>query len=213
MSLFSLYGQRFLGYGASFKIAIYGHENWILAKVQGVAHTLILPKGVESECNFALRAAVSEIRLIFKFAIFGHETWPLAKVPEVAHILSFYPKVSKLSLFLVYGQRFPRYRPIFKLGHETWPLPKVPKNAHILSFYPKGSKLSLFSVYRWRLPRYEPILEIAIFWHETWQVAKVPEVTHNALFLPQEVESELIFAPQAAVSEIQANFQSHHIWA
>ena len=59
---------------------------------------------------------------MFQIAIFGNETWPLAKVPEVVHILSFYPKGSKLSVFSVYGQRFPRYGPFFKIatfGHET----------------------------------------------------------------------------------------------
>ncbi len=74
-------------------------------------------------------------------AIIGHETWPLAKFPEVAHTHSFYPKGSKLSLFSVYGQRFPRYGPIFKIaifGHETWSLAKVPEFAHILSFYHMG---------------------------------------------------------------------------
>ena len=33
-----LYGQRFLRYGAIFKIAIFGHETWPLIKVPEVAH-------------------------------------------------------------------------------------------------------------------------------------------------------------------------------
>ncbi len=56
---------------------------------------------------------------------------------EVTHILSFYPKGWKLSLFSLYGQRFPRY--IFKIaifGHETWQVAKLPEVAHIVSFYP-----------------------------------------------------------------------------
>ncbi len=45
--LFSLYGQRFLRYRRSFKIAIFGHETWSLAKVPEVAHMLSFsPKGV-----------------------------------------------------------------------------------------------------------------------------------------------------------------------
>ena len=74
--------------------------------------------------------------MIFKIAIFGHEIYPLAKVPEFAHILSFYPKGSKLSLFLLYGQWFQRYVSIIKIaifGHETWPLAKVLEVTHILS--------------------------------------------------------------------------------
>ena len=58
---------------------------------------------------------------------------------NVAH-MSFYPRESKFSLFSLYGQRFPRYRQIFKIsifGHETWPLVKVPEVAHIYSLsYP-----------------------------------------------------------------------------
>ena len=62
MSLFSLYGQQFLRYGPVFKIAIFGHETWSLAKVPEVAFLLFfVPQGVEIELIFALRAAVSEI--------------------------------------------------------------------------------------------------------------------------------------------------------
>ena len=52
-----------------------------------------------------------------------------------------------MSVFLLYGQRFPRYRLIFKIaifGHET---SKVPEVAHVHSFDPKGSKLSLILLY------------------------------------------------------------------
>ncbi len=49
----------------------------------------------------------------FKIAIFEHETWPLAKVLEVAHILCLYSRGSKLSLFSLYRQRFPRDWPFF----------------------------------------------------------------------------------------------------
>ncbi len=47
---------------------------------------------------------------------------------------------SKLSLFSLYGQRFPRYVTILKIaifGHETWPLATVPEVAHT----PKESKI------------------------------------------------------------------------
>ena len=68
---------------------------------------------------------------IFKIAILEHETWQVAKVPEVAHIALFYPKRSKLSLFSLYGQRFPRYGPIFKncthLGMKLDHQPKFQK--------------------------------------------------------------------------------------
>ncbi len=41
----------------------------------------------------------------------------------------FLPQGVEIDLFFLYGQRFPRYWPIFKIpifGHETWPLAKVP---------------------------------------------------------------------------------------
>ncbi len=65
-----------------------------------------------------------------QIAIFGHETWNLKKGPEVAYGSSTYPRGSKLSLFSLYGQRFPRYGPILKstiFGHETWNLEKGPE--------------------------------------------------------------------------------------
>ncbi len=68
---------------------------------------MFLPQGVEIELVFALRAADSKIRAIFKIIIYGHETWNLKKVLEVVYGTSFYSGGQKLSLFLLYGQRFP----------------------------------------------------------------------------------------------------------
>ncbi len=84
-----------------------------------------------------------------------------------------------MSSVLLYGQRFLRYGPFFRIAifvHETWQMAKVPEVAHVSSFYPKGLKLRLFFLYGQRFPRYGPISKIGIFGHETWQVAKVPEV-------------------------------------
>ncbi len=121
----------------------------------------------------------------------------LSHWPKLQNVVPFYPTGSKLSLFLLYGQRFPRYGPIFKiviLGHDSWPLAKVSEVAHIhvLSFYHRESKLSLFWHYGPRLRRYRLIFKIAIFGPETWPLAKVPEVAHT-LFLPQGFEIALIF--------------------
>ncbi len=65
----------------------------------------------------------------------------MAKVSEAARILSFNPRGSKFKLFLLFGQWFPRYGPIFKLaifGHEIWHVANVPEVADVPSFYPKG---------------------------------------------------------------------------
>ncbi len=52
----------------------------------------------------------------------------LKRFTEVAYELSFYPRGSNLSLFSLYGQRFPRYGPMLKntiFEHETeWILKK-----------------------------------------------------------------------------------------
>ncbi len=72
--------------------------------------------------------------------------WPKFQKLHNAHIHSFYLRGSKLSLFLLYRQRFPTNWPIFKIlifGHETWPVAKVPEVAHILSFYSEGTTQSL----------------------------------------------------------------------
>ncbi len=94
-------------------------------------YLFFLPYGVEIELIFVLETATSETRTDF-----GHETWLLAKAPEVADTYSFYPEGLKLSLslpYLLYGQQFRRYMPIFKIsifGHEIWPLAKFPEVAH-----------------------------------------------------------------------------------
>ncbi len=205
-------------YGPIFKIAIFGHETWQLAKVPEVAHTgsypLSNPGGWNWHYFHSMGSGFRDMWPIpvIKIVTFGHETWPLAKVPEVAHIPSSYPKGMKLSLFSLYWQRFPRYGPIFKLPYLGMKLGQWPKyqKLHIYPLStPRGLKFSLFSPHRQRFPRYRPI---AIFGHETWQVAKVPEVAHILSFYPR-VEFDLIFTLRAAVSEIWANFQNCHIWA
>ena len=106
----------------------------------------------------------------------GHDAWSLTKDPEVTST----PGASKLGLFSLYGQRFPRYGPIFKIaiilfGHKTWSLTKIQK-LHIYSLStPGGSKLRLFLLYGQRFPRYGPISKIPIFAHETCSLAKVSE--------------------------------------
>ncbi len=140
------------------------------------------------------------------------------KFRQKLHIYSL-PRGSKLSLFSLYGQWFPRYGPIFKIaifGHETWPLANVPEVAHILISIPGGhqigSKFSWFSLYKQRFLRHRLVFKNAIFEYETWPLAKVSAVAHT-LFLHQGVEIELIFALRAAVAEIWADFQNCHIWA
>ncbi len=156
LSLFSLYKQRFPRYGPSLwvtgwflKLPYFMYLGMKLGHWPKLRKLLIYSLSVPGGWNWAyFHSPGSCFRdIIFKIAIFGHKTWPLAKVPQVADIVSFYPKGSKLSLFSLYGQRFPRYGQIFKIaifGHETWHLAKVPEVAHIMFCYPRGSKLKSF---------------------------------------------------------------------
>ena len=96
--LFSLYGQLFPRYGLIFKIAIFGHQTWPLAKVPEIAHTVFLLQAVEIEIVFAQsfsRYRGSNVRLILLYVA----KFKVGKVPEVVNRLSFYPRGPKLSLF------------------------------------------------------------------------------------------------------------------
>ncbi len=60
-----IFASRFPKYRPIFKIAIFGHETWPLAKVpEDCTYTLFLPQGVEIELVLAAWAAVSEIQAI-----------------------------------------------------------------------------------------------------------------------------------------------------
>ena len=81
---------------------------------------------------------------ILKIAIFGHEIWPLPKVPEVGTYTLFLTRGLKLSsAFLLYGQCFPRYRPISKIAIFAMKLGHLAKAPHTLSFYPYGVEIEL----------------------------------------------------------------------
>ena len=120
--------------------AIFGHGTWPFAKwLSEVAYTLFLRQRgrnwpyFRSTCN-----DFWDTGQFSKFAIFGQEAWPLRTDPKVA-ILSFCPNGSKFSLFLLYGQRFFRYGPFFKIaifGHD--------EVGHIISFYPRGQDWAYF---------------------------------------------------------------------
>ncbi len=147
LRLFVLNGQQFPRYEAIFKIAIFGHETWQVAKVPEVAHIpSFYPQGVEIEVICAQRAAVSEIRGNLQNCHIWAWNFASGQNPELAHIPSFYPRGSKLSLFLLYGQRFPRYGQFFYIaifGHETWQLAKYQK-LHIYPLSTPGGRTCPF---------------------------------------------------------------------
>ncbi len=67
--------------------------------------------------NFSLlnSSTGSGFRAVFKLAMYEHDTWSLTKDPAVAYKLCL-PQGAKLSVNSLYGQRFPRHWPIFKIA-------------------------------------------------------------------------------------------------
>ncbi len=73
LSLFFLTGSGFRDIGPIFKVAIFGHEIWQLAKVREIVHILPkLPPEYQNSLRFALQLAISEILEILHFPI-GHK--------------------------------------------------------------------------------------------------------------------------------------------
>ena len=132
----------------------------------------------------------------------------MAKVLAVVHVLSFLPQGSRWSLFSLYGPRLKIHGQIFKIsifGHATWRLVKLSQVAYILSCNPRGPKLSLFPLYGERFLRYGPIFHFFFCYigYEIWPLPKVPEVALIIDWLPQGVESELIFDARATVKDTE----------
>ena len=159
-------------------------------------YTLLLPQGVELELIIPLWAAFSKLRaryeLTFNIAKFGQETCTLPLIPEVVHTPSFNPKVSKFSLFSLYGQQSPRYGLIFKIaihafGQETWPWTNVPEVAHTICFHPRGSKLSVFLLYGQRFLTYRLCLKNCHIWAWNLAIGQSSRSCKYTPFLPQGV--------------------------
>ena len=123
--------------------------------------------------------------------------------PNQQPIQNTSPVGSKLSLFLLYGQRFPTYGLIFKIaifGDETWQLAKV----HINSLSTPRVKIELIFALRAAVAKIRADFQNCHIW--TWNLAISQSCTYT-LFLLQGVEFELIFALWAAVSDIWTDFK------
>ncbi len=93
LSSFSLYGQRFLRYGLIYKIVIFGHETWPLAKIPEVAHTVYLvvsfyPRGRNGGY---FRSRSSGFRDMGRFT----------KLPYLGMKFGHWPKCQKLAIYLL----------------------------------------------------------------------------------------------------------------
>ena len=116
------------------KLPYLGTKHGHCQKFQKLHICSLSTPGVEIELIFALWAVVCKIWAYFQNCNIW--AWNLAtgKSSRNYTCLSFYPKGLKLSQFLLYGQRFQRYGPIFKIaifGHETWQFAKLLEVAHI----------------------------------------------------------------------------------
>ncbi len=125
---------------------------------------------------------------------------------------------SPLSLFSFYGQWLPRYALILKIAifeHEAWNLKKVPEIAYGPSLPSWGWNSAYFR-------------SMGSGFRDTVRFSKLPYLGMEsgmwksarsclwAVFLPQEVEIEVIFSLRVAVSEIWADFKTaifgHETW-
>ncbi len=95
------------------------------------------------------------------------------------YYLNFYPRLSKLSFFLLYEQQFQRYRPIFKICHVWgWNLAtgKIPRSCtYKCSFFlSQGVEIELVFTLWAAVSEIWAAIQIAIFVDETLPLAKVP---------------------------------------
>ncbi len=126
------------------------------------------------------------------------------------HIYSLSNPGAWNSEFSPYGQRFPRYCPLFK----------------IFIFGQEFQKLHIYSLSTLRGWNWGYFCSSGSGFRDTGHFSKLPylgmklghwpkfhKLHMYTFFLPQGVESELVFALRATVSEIRANFQNCYIWA
>ncbi len=122
---------------------------------------------------------------------------------------------SKLSLFLLYGQWFLRYRPIINFQ-------KLPYLGMKLGKWPKCQKLHICPHFTPGGEKWAYIRSVGSGFRDMDWYSKLPCLGmklghwpkfHIHLLLPPRVEIKLNFALRAAVSEIWAVFQKCRIWA
>ncbi len=131
-----------------FKISKFGHETWLLAiKVPEVAHAIFSTPGGRNWAYFcSTHSAFQDMGPLSKLPYLGMKLGHWPKFQRL-HIYSLYLRGSKLSLFLLYGQWFPRYGHTFKIcifGHETWQVARVTEVAQYPLSTPWGQNWAYF---------------------------------------------------------------------
>ncbi len=115
------------------------------------------------------------------------------------------PGGSKLNLFSLYRQWFPRCRSILKIGQSFQSCTYIP-------FLPNGVEIELISRYRqWLLADFQ---NCHIFGHETWPLVKVSQIAHilPKLLPPPPVRNFTLFCSTAGNFQYISNFAFSY-WA
>ena len=180
--IFRSTGSGFCDTGTLSKLAYLGMKHGHWPKFQKLHVYSLSAQGGWNLDYFHPNGSNSKILVYFQSCHIWAWNWSLTKLPEVAYKLSFHQRGSKLSLFSLYEQQFPRYRPIFKIAiFAIWvwnlAIRQSSRSCTYTLFLPL-SKSSLFLLYEQLFPSNRPIYKIAIFGYETWSLAKVPEVAH-----------------------------------
>ncbi len=216
LSLISLYGQQFPRYRPIFKITIWGHETWSLALGPEVAHNILsfYLRGSKLSYSCSAGSQVSEIQANFqKCYIWAWNlvtdkssrscTYTLStpsglafKMASVIYTrptgIKYHESMgSKLSLFSLYGPRFPRDGIIFKIatfGHETWPLANSSRSCTHTPFPPLGGKSSGFR----DMGRFSKLLHLDNIMTTMAIISQSSRSYTYTLFLPQVVKLRLL---------------------
>ncbi len=143
----------------------------------------------------------------------------LTFLSQKSHIYSLStPGGSKLSLFSLYGQWFPRYGPDFQNCHIwAWNLAtgQSARGCTYTLFLPHGVEIQLSFALRAAVSEIQTDFQNCHIW--AWNLAigqSSRSCTYTCtIFLPKRVKIELVLALRAAVSEIRTDFQNCHISA
>ncbi len=126
------------------------------------------------------------------------------------------PQRSKLELIFALRPLVSEIQAIFQSCHIwVWnvKIGNIVRCCTYILYLPQGVELSFHSLYGQRLPRYSlnsKLLYLGMKLGHWPKFQKLPIYSRSTPGVRNLIE--LIFAPRAAVSEIQADFQSCHIW-
>ncbi len=219
VSLFSLCGQQFPRYRPIFKLVIFEHETWPLAKVPEVAHILSsYPRGSKMSLLLLYRERFLRYRPFFKITILWAWNFAICQSSRsCTYNLLPTPGFRKWAYFCFMTSGFwnmGRFSKLRYVGMKLWvffalqtAVSEILANFQNLPYLdmklghcPKFQKFHVYTLStRKHFPRYRSISKF--------------QKLHRYSLATQGVKSEFIFALWTAISEIQADFQTSHIWA